>query len=141
MTDSYPTTKKVELSFSQAAAVNGTWYTAFEGTDVEFNCFAVGVTVANETLEIQVTIDGVTLASAAGVACTFAANPYSNLPNTIVHTTGTGVFTQGAAAAAVTSTDTGLRWLRGHDVKVEVRKSTAAGASAVTGKGAYFKLK
>lgn len=139
MTTHYPLTtpKYKELNFSQAGAVQNTWYTALEGRDIDVDAFAVGVTVADETLEIQVTIDGTTISCAAGVDCTFAADPYSNLPAIVVCTTGQAVITMGAKNAAVTSLDSGLPWLKGKNVKIEVRKTTAAGASAVTGKGIY----
>jgi hypothetical protein len=139
MAKHYPATVPAykNLSFSQAGAVQNTWYTALEGTNIEVLAFAVGCTVANETCEVRATVDGVSLASAAGVALTAAGNCYSNLPATVVYTTGAGVFTQGAANAAVTSLDSGIPWLKGASVKVEVRKSTAGGASAVVAKGAY----
>lgn len=140
MSEFYPTVPKYkEINFSQAGAVQNTWYTALEATNVAVLAFAVGCTVANETCEVRCTIDGTSLAAAAGVALTAAGNCYSNLPATIVYTTGTGVFTQGAANAAVTSLDSGIPWLKGAKVKIEVRKSTAGGASAVVGKGAYHK--
>ena len=139
MTRSYPNDQYVELNFSQAGAVQNIWYTALEGANIEVVHFSVGVTVADETLEMKVTLDGTEILTAAGVACTFAADPYSALPVTVVCTTGQAVFTQGAKNAAVTTTDTGLKWCRGANVKIEVRKTTAGGASAVTGKGIYFK--
>ena len=148
MTTHYPTTiwaddadtTYIELNFSQAGAAQNTWYTALEGANIAVNSFAVGCTVADETLEVQVTIDGVVISSAGAVACTFGVNPYSNLPAIVVCTTGAAVFTQGAAAAAVTSLDSGLPWLKGKAVKIEVRKTTAGGASAVTGKGVYHQI-
>lgn len=138
MAKHYPTVPKYkEINFSQAGAVQNTWYTALEGSNIEVLAFAVGCTVANETCEVRFTVDGTSIASAAGVALTAAGNCYSNMPATAVYTTGTAVITQGAANAAVTSLDSGIPWLRGVNVKVEVRKSTAGGASAVVGKGAY----
>ena len=113
MTDLIGESTYKELNFSQAGAAQNTWYTALEGANIAVNSFAVGCTVADETLEVQITIDSVVISSAAAVACTFAANPYSNLPAIVVGTTGAAVFTQGVAAAAVTSLDSGLPWLKG----------------------------
>jgi len=129
-----------EINYSQAGAAQNTWYTALEVSNVSVGAFAVGCTVADETLEARVTVDSVLISSAAGVACTFAANPYSNLPAIVVCTTGQAVFTQGAANAAVTSLDSELPWIKGKTVKIEVRKTTAGGASAVTGKGYYHQF-
>jgi hypothetical protein len=138
-TKHYPARPKYkEINFSQAGAVQNTWYTAVDGVNIELLGFGVGCTVADETLEIRATVDGVSIASAAAVACTFAANPYSTMPATCVYTTGTAVFTQSAAAASVPSLSNAMAWLKGVNVKIEVRKTTAGGASAVTGKGAYL---
>jgi len=132
-----PTPIYTELNFSQAGAVQNTWYPALEGSNIEVLCFAAGVTVADETIEIQVTIDGTVISTAAGQDCLFASNLHTSLPAVLTCTTGAAVFTQGAPAATITSLDSGLPWLKGAAVKIEVRKTTAAGASAVTGIGVY----
>lgn len=128
------------LDFTQAGAVQNTWYIGFQGTNAEFSALGCGITVANETVEMRFTIDGVVIAVAAGTALTFAANPYSQI-TALTLTTGTPVVPMGAAGAVITC-DYTVRtiWLKGKNVKIELRKTTAGGASALRLIGVYHQV-
>jgi hypothetical protein len=62
------------LAFTQAGAVQNTWYTAFEGSNVEFSALGMGITVADETVNCRITIDGILVESVGAVALAFAGN-------------------------------------------------------------------
>ena len=131
-----------ELDFTQAGAVQNTWYTAFEGNNVEFVGVAGGITVADETVELRLTLDGVLISSSAGVACAFAGNFVTLLPSSLRCTSGQAVFIQNAAVGNVdigsfAATTPRTDWLKGHRVKIEIRKTTNAGASALRCIGVY----
>jgi len=126
------------LSFTQAGAVQNTWYTAFSGTNVSFNALGIGITVANETVEAQVTVDGTIIAVAAGAALLFGSNKFTSvLANALVLTTGVPVITLGTPAATLVAPQVPDSWLKGRAVKIEVRKTTAGGASALEVFGVY----
>ncbi|MCJ7559272.1 hypothetical protein MUO79_01475 [Candidatus Bathyarchaeota archaeon] len=127
------------LTFNIANAVQNTWYRAFTGINCSFHGLGMGVTVANETVELRITIDG-TILTPAGVALLFAGNRFSSaFANAIVITTGVPVLTMGAAAAALACPAvTGLTWLRGRAITIDVRKTTAGGASALQVYGVYY---
>ncbi len=133
--------KFTALSFTQAGAVQNTWYTAFNGTNVAFSALGIGITVADETVEAQITIDGVVIPVTAGVALLFASNKFTNCLSTpLVLTTGVPVLTLGAPAATLSAPAiTPETWLKGGTVKIEVRKTTAGGASALQVFGLYGK--
>jgi len=124
-----------ELNFTQAGAVQNTWYMALSGNNIELIALAVGVTVANETLGIRITIDGEVFNGSVAVnlgeysAC--GALRIDNIPDPTITMGATG------ATAELTSTGFGTSKLKGRIVTVEVRKTTAAGASAVLCKGYY----
>ena len=113
-----PPTLQAEATLDQAAPVQNTWYTVL---DTKANCrvwhIAARVDTANETLEIRVTVDGVTLT--AQEACTagttyaiwFKRTPTGNVLDFY------GTFWK---------YDTFL--IEGRSVKVEMRKTTATGA-------------
>ena len=127
------------LSFTQAAAVQNQWYTAFSGTNVIFNALGIGIIVANETVEARITIDGTTYAVAGGIALLFGTNKFTNvLANGLALTSGTPVITLGAASATLTGTVDLDTWLSGKSVLIEVRKTTAGGASAIQVFGVYY---
>ena len=129
----------IPLSFNQAGAVQNTWYTAFQGSNVEFSALGAAVTVANETVDVKITIDGTVISSAGGVALLFATNKFTSvLANNVDLTTGVPLMTLGAPAATLTSpTVNGCSWIKGKSVKIEVRKTTAGGASALQVLGIY----
>ena len=133
--------KQTALSFTQAGAVQNTWYTAFSGTNVVFSALGIGITVADETVEARITIDGIVIPVTAGLALLFASNKFTNCLSTpLVLTTGVPVLTLGAAAATLSAPFvTPETWLKGKSVKIEVRKTTAGGASAIQVFGLYGK--
>lgn len=133
----FPTIIEIDWT-SPAAAVQNAWYTVFEGYNVKVLEIACGITVADETVEIRVTIDGLgTVIPAAGVACTFAANPVTPL-NALRTNAGNIRLTQGAAQANCDLTySSALAWVQGRHVKIEARKTTNAGASFLRAIGFY----
>jgi hypothetical protein len=135
--DFFPTLKN--LDFTQAGAVQNTWYTAFSGTNIQhFAMLGVGITVANETVELRITIDGVVYSQAAGIALLFATTMLYDVLG--LRTVGLGMdyIYIGAAATSLLPNGTVQNYLRGQNVKVEVRKTTAGGASALRVLGYYF---
>lgn len=134
--DFFPAFKS--LSFTQAGAVQNTWYTAFSGANVSFNALGIGITVANETVEARITVDGVVIPFTAGIALLFATNKFTNVLATgLVLTTGVPTITSGAAAATLVAAQVPDTWLKGRIVLIEVRKTTAGGASAIQVFGVY----
>lgn len=130
--------KFVPLSFTQAGAVQNTWYTAFSGVDVVFGALGIGITVANETVEARFTIDGTTINVTAGAALLFATNKFTNCLTALVLTSGVPAVTLAAAAATLAAPAvTPETWLKGKSVKIEVRKTSAGGASAIQVFGVY----
>ncbi len=132
----YPKFKEFKVEdFTQAGAVQNTWYTVIDKRNAEVSAIAVGITVANETVEIRLTIDGSAMTSAAGVALAFAGNAWSLVQSTVTLETGTPVLSYAAAAATATVTDNAdggpILWAKGQSVKVEIRKTSAGGASAL----------
>ena len=137
VSDFFPTFKV--LAFTKTAAVQNTWYTAFEGSNVEFGGLGIGITVADETVEIRVTIDGVTILSTAGIALAFAGNKFTTALATMRITSGAPALAMGAANANLDlPTTTGKSFIKGRSVKIEARKTTAAGASALQVFGVYW---
>lgn len=128
-----------ELLATQAAAVQNTWYAMFTGNNIAFDGVAIGITVADETVEVRVTIDGVLIDCAAGVNLLFATNFLTQI-GVLRFTTGAGVITLGAPAAEADTNPADIFWLRGRSVLIEARKTTAAGASAITIRGIYHKI-
>jgi hypothetical protein len=116
------------LNVNQANPVQNTWYTAL---DTQLNCrinsIFLYVADTNETLEIKITIDGITLS--ASIAATFATyyglgyNYESiQLISTVVFQNYRGIF------------------IEGKSIKIEYRKTTAAGTGTIYVKGHYEKL-
>jgi hypothetical protein len=122
-------------------AVMNTWYTMFDEYDVEVYGAGVRVTVANETLELRVTIDGVVLNNDGGVACAFAGNNSTCLPMILYSAAlGTRLFSQTAAGTIILTTAVGIvAWCKGRHVVIECRKITAGGASFLQGTTFYGK--
>ena len=134
--DLIPTFK--ELNFSKAGAVQNIWYEAFSGKNVKFDGLAIKVTVADETVETRITLDGVVLTS-GGMDLLFASNAHSQV-NVIRLTNGTFSIQMVAPAVNVDMSGTCLPWCKGKDVKVEIRKTTAGGASAILCYGIYHQI-
>ena len=114
-------------TLNQAAPVQNTWYTLLDTTtNARIYEIAINIEDDNETLEVQATIDGETMQ-----AVSLAAN----------HSTEHWCYKRASAigqndAIAITSTDALNKQaafiLEGKSVKIEVRKTTAAGAGSLT---------
>ena len=104
------------ISFAQAAPVLNTWYVVLPATGryTKIQVIVIGVGVANETLEIEITIDGFIYPSAALAAV--AGNGYNIVgPNVLGQLHGRLI------------TEPPLN-MTGHDVQIRMRKTTALGA-------------
>ena len=107
------------LAFSQAGAVQNTWYTALDTINVRIYAGYLLCTVANETLEIRLTLDGqapVTTSQAA-----VAGTPYYFNFGTANDLALTSVWLSVVKAFLVEA----------RHLKIEVRKTTNTGASAI----------
>lgn len=137
--DFFPPTYK-ELAFTQAGAVQNTWYTAFSGSNVEFAALGIGITVADETVEVRITLDGVAVDVAAGVALAFAGNKFTScLATPLAITSGAAILTLGAAAATLVAPSVNPHtWIKGRTIMIQARKTTAGGASALQVFGVYY---
>ena len=122
-------------TLNQAAPVQNTWYTILDTTT---HCriyeIAVNIEDANETLEIQVTIDGQTIGATAKAA-THSTTYYVYRESDAINRVNTLILDN-----ALTKSIRAFQ-LEGHSVKVEVRKTTAAGAGNLTGIVTYGVLK
>jgi len=114
---------------SQAGAVQNTWYTVLDTTKkVRILSLMMTVSVANEDLELKMTIDGETLngAQANAVAGTsYYCLKDAGSANILLSATG---FNMGRYAA-----------LDANSVKIEVRKTTANGAGTLSARAVYCK--
>ena len=124
-------------TLNQAAPVQNTWYTILDTTK---NCrvyaIAVNIEDTNETLECQVTIDGETMAGYAQSATHSTAYFGRIYPEPIARLDYMSLDTLAETRAG------NLGFLiEGKSIKVEVRKTTAAGAGNLTGIVTYGILK
>lgn len=122
------------INFTQAAAVQNTWYTAADLKNVKLRALAIGCTGFNETLECKITIDGYTISISAGGACTAAQ--WLELTHIRFSAPGTPTLLFAATAANVDFNYTD-HIIEARSLKIEIRKTTAAGASAITCAGIY----
>jgi len=118
---------------SPIACVQNIWETVLDVVNAKLTGICIGVTIANEDLEIRVTIDGVIMTGAVSVVLnqfsSISALRVSNVPPT---------FTMVASAASVNlDNQNGMQLLKGRDVLVELRKTSAAGASLLRCRGVY----
>lgn len=131
--------KFTPLNASQAAPVQNTWYTALNTINAELVSVAIGVLVTGETMEIRITIDGTVILTSAGIAIN--ANEFSVM-QTIRFTNPAAIKIIGAVSGANTDLSIGSNYqpmLRGAQVKIEYRKTTAAGAGDIKCIGIYAK--
>jgi len=112
---------------AQAAAVQNTWYVLLPATGRYTKIIEVFmmITVANETLEIETTVDG--LVKTGTIAATF------NQDYQLRHGTTTVADTWIPVAALTYS----LLDYNGHDIQIRLRKTTANGAGTLYGKVIY----
>lgn len=126
------------LTYDAGVVVQNQWYTAFTGRNVVFNGLGIKVTVANETVDIRITIDGVLYSSSGGVALTFGANPWTIVEGFDLTTGALRINPSASGAGASFTPDYNTAfWLKGRSVKIEVRKTTAGGASHLLVYGQY----
>jgi len=125
-----PPEQQPDADLAQAAPVQNTWYTVLDTTpQARIQAIAVRVDSTGETVEVRLTIDGVTIEGSAALPAdtTYYADVLTGLFST------TFVLT-------VTQQQTGRAFLiEGRNVKVEIRKTTAAGAGTLRGRVCYGK--
>jgi hypothetical protein len=123
---------------NQAAPVNGTWYDILPATDyVRVYQIAVNVEDTDETLEVQAIIDGETI-QADDLACTHSTIYYGIRYLQPINRTDQIALT---TASTIQLFDAQAFILEGHNVQIQVRKTTAAGAGNLTGIVQYGVLK
>lgn len=124
---------QADATLDQAAPVQNTYYTVLDTKyDVRIYAIYAAVAATGETLNVKITIDGQVLEDPTGQAAT-AGTVYMIVKK----------LTANAAAPAIrfTSTDSGEPFLfEGHSVKVEIRKTTNAGAGNITARVIHGKL-
>jgi hypothetical protein len=119
------------MTLTQAAPAQNTWYTLcdlYNVTVVNPVCLVIQTT--GETLEIRYTIDGVVSNAATQVAV--AATQYTAHLNTSYN---------GQLFVLIDTINPkgfGMEWFSAHHIKVEVRKTTAAGGGTLQAGLAYI---
>lgn len=121
-------------NLTQAAAVQNTWYTILDTTyHIDVYQLAIRMATAGETLEVRITLNGVAITSVgfAAVADTsywmsFKADPTSSTISLINGSAGQTYLMQGFYAPQPC-----------RSVKIEIRKTTAAGANTLYGTVVY----
>jgi len=116
------------VRISQAAPVQNTWYEVLAYTGVYTHIHGVGacVLVANETIEVEVTCDGVT--SITALALTFGS--IYMLRPAVFQITVQNSFELVAAGNMNLC-------LKGHNIRIRIRKTTALGAGNLQCKVVY----
>jgi hypothetical protein len=122
---------QASATLSQASPAQNTWYTILDTTK---NCrlYAVLVVIATtgEDLEVRITIDGQTITGA------FSAGAGANYSVSMDEWDATNL--QAANGRYMIWGSGGV--LEGRSIKVEVRKTTAAGAGTLSGLVIYAKI-
>jgi len=117
---------------NQAAPVQDTWYTILDTTRnvrIVYGRFMVATT--NETLEVRITVDGQVLVSSA-LAATADTSYYLNHTVDFWNPNDTG-FTLAATNNLLAFV------LEGRSIKIDMRKTTAAGAGNLVARVRYAK--
>jgi len=130
-----PFPRFMELNFTQAGAVQNTWYPALNVRNAEIDGLAIGVTVANEDLELRITVDGEIMIGTVSVNLA----QWSNMQSIMIHAAPNMTLEMAASAASA-----GLSYnfragfaLKGQSILIEIRKTSAGGASALRVVGIY----
>lgn len=130
-----PPKHQADATLNQAAPVQNTWYTVLNTTaNARIYMIEVGIATTGETLEVKLTIDGQTYTT-PGFACpadSYAAGAWSF----------GGAATNRLVFRLMSGSDRCVMPyapIEGRSVKVEVRKTTAAGAGNLIGKVIYAK--
>lgn len=122
---------QADAVLNQAAPVQNTWYTVLAATeDVRVVACSIRVETANETLEVEMVIDGVTyIANQLAVAATtytmgISGNPVSDTLN-----------------SSLTAVDIYRAFLiEGQNIRLRIRKTTALGAGNLKCKLVWARL-
>jgi len=113
---------------NQATPVQNTWYVILAAADnVRVYGIAVNIEDVNETIEVQITVDGETIA-AVGFAASHSTTYYAKMVEDAINRTDLIDLTSG-----VTVRSDRAFLIEGHNVKVEARKTTATGTGNLTG--------
>lgn len=121
---------QADAMFNQVAEQN-TWYTILDTTlNARIYAIQLKIATADETLEVRITSDGITRSGSA--ACTKDITYYVYLSG---GTTNQNELTIGTSSYGAFRNMP----LEARSVKVEVRKTTAAGANTLTGRVVYGK--
>ena len=118
-----------DAELSQADPVQNTWYTILDTQEnARIYCITVAVMTTDETLEARVTIDGQTLTGSVDAT----ADAWYFVEKSLLDA-GLSLGTAWMLAVHYAA-------LEGRSVKVEVRKTTAAGTGTLMGRVIYAKL-
>lgn len=118
---------QTNLNLQQAAPVQNQWYVVLEDKNVRLYHLTCQVADVGETLEAKLTVDGVEYSgSQAAVAGTGYYLTLSSTPNTLVFIT---------TAYALDF----YIFIEARSVKLEIRKTTAAGAGTIQVRGVWAK--
>ena len=111
-----------DVNFSQPAPVQNTWYTVLDTTpNYRLYFLSIQVTDTDETLEVRATIDGNVLqkAKAATIATIYYVRIHGASPDDLLIDAVENLFAKSAP-------------LDVRSVKIEIRKTTAAGAGTIS---------
>lgn len=124
---------QAEAVLNQAGAVQNTWYTILDTTlNARIVRLNVACTVANETVQVRLTVDGQTITSNDALT---AGTTYNIV---WVENAAAGTVNLTVTTTAATMSTSFL--IEGRSIKIEIRKTTAAGASALLAKAIYGKM-
>lgn len=127
--------QQADATLDQAAPVQSTYYTLLDTTkNARIYSIMVLIQTTNETLQVKITVDGEIWISTATACVAATPNYYYK----------TGHVVQGSlvTAGAIPYLDgvVGFRYpLEGRSIKVEVQKTTVAGAGNLQGRVVYAK--
>jgi len=126
-----PPEHQPDAVLTQANPVQNTWYTLLSTTiNVRLYAITVMVETTGETLEVRLTIDGnVHVASIAAAANTYYYVFYRPSDGTLQLEPTGSLFHVNAVL--------GAKALESRSIKVEVRKTTAAGSGTLNGRAVY----
>ena len=116
-----------DAMLSQAAPVQNTWYPvlATQSRTTRLYLITVAVGTANETLEVRILVDGLTISGAVNATFGTAYSAYINY----------GISAESLSLVAGGRDVTYI--VEGRNVSVDVRKTSATGAGALTAKVTY----
>lgn len=122
---------------NQPAAVQNTWYPILPATrNVEVYDLLINMAVANETLELRVIVDGITIVGT--IAAVFNTGYRAGIEVNVI--AQTMVFSM---APDTTNYEhvANRPLIKGHTVQIDIRKTTANGANTLQGACFYGILK